>query len=283
MHKLLLLLFLVPLLVMNCVDCPAKPARSLNASISAEPDDVDRGVLGVRYAVAMDLLKKTHVIVMNVVPGGPAEAAGLKRGDRIVAIDGVQVKTLSVKGIGPRMKGAPDTILRLSVRRGLDDLELALTRGGLTKLPESAFKSRMIADAVTEEREARIKALCKSLSAIRPDVCAAIESGDFRNAEMQLQRALRANPSLRNAELLYALILDRTGKSNGAKELLENLVAKHPQWPDAWQSLALYYEARGDYTDSIVALKKAAVLVTDKDVEASIRQRISELSLRKKN
>jgi hypothetical protein len=280
MQKLFLPLFL--LLFIHPTDCVAKAPRTLDASISAEAGEADRGVLGVKYAVGMDMLKKTHVIVMNIVPGGPAEAAGLKKGDRIVAIDGVEVRALPLKGVGPKMAGAPNTVLHLTVKRGLDDLQITLTRGGLTKLPESAFKTRLIANAVNEDRDARIKSLCSSIAAKLPNLCATIEGGYYRDAETRLQRAIKADPDSLNEQLLYALILDRTGTSNTGEQLLEDLVARKPEWAEAWESLALSYEARGNYADAVEALKKAAVLVTDKDTETSIRQRIGELSIRGK-
>jgi hypothetical protein len=280
MYKLLALLLLVLFMFTNTADCAAKPARVLDASITADADDSDRGVLGVRYAVGMDMRKRTHVIVMNVVPGGPADEAGLKKGDRIVTINGVEVSYLSLKQVGPRMAGAPNTVLELTVKRGTEDVDITLTRGGLTKLPDGAFKSRMIANGIAEERDSRIKALCQEIKVAQPAACEAVEAKNWKEAETQLQRALKVDPNLSKEQLLYALILDRTGASNSAQALFENLVARNPQWTDAWLALALCYEARENYADSIAALKKAAVLATDKSVEASIRHHISELSAR---
>lgn len=262
----------------GAADCAAKPPRALDASVSSEPDDIDRGVLGVRYAVGLDIRMKVHVIVMDVVRGGPAEQAGLRKGDRIVEINGEEVRSLPMKAVGPRMRGAPNTVLHLKVKRGINEqVEIKLIRGGLSQLPDKDFRSRMMARASEDEREARIRAVCHSLAATHPDMCKIIEAGKYEEAEAALERAVRVDRGNLDVSLLYALILDQNGKPDRAQEIVENLVAGRPKWAEAWQTLALCHEEHGNIPEAINALKKAVMLVTDKQEEASIRHRIGEL------
>src|SRR5437868_6140559 len=104
----------IALLVFSGTTCGAatKDLRSYDASIKyhdagVEEDPKDRGVLGVRYAVGTDLLRKTHVIVVTVVKNGPADAATLHKGDRIIAINSTPVLSLKAKEVGPLMRGEP--------------------------------------------------------------------------------------------------------------------------------------------------------------------------------
>jgi len=67
--------------------------------------------------------------VMDVIPGGPAAAAGLKTGDRILAIDGRPVGKLSLAAVRVQFKSEPPgTKLRLRVQSGeqKQDVDLVL-------------------------------------------------------------------------------------------------------------------------------------------------------------
>lgn len=274
---LALLLILLP--VVSSFEASANPPRTYDASLTADPDDVDRGVLGVRYAVGTDIRFKTHVIVMNVVSGGPADQAGLKKGDRIVAIDGVEVYSMPNKSVGGHMRGAPNTVLRLRVKRGMnDELDIKLVRGGLSKLPDRGFRSRLMAHAVDEERDIRIRALCQDLAGTHPDMCALLNEGKFDEAEPVLERAVQIDRGQNlKVVLLYALVLDQNGKPQHARELIENIVTGRPKWAEAWESIALLDEEQGKFAEAIDELKKATMLVTDKQAEGTIRHHISEL------
>jgi carboxyl-terminal processing protease len=60
-----------------------------------------------------------NVTINEPYAGSPASKAGLRCGDEIVAIDGVQTKDLKIKESTDRMKGKPGTTVVFTVRKGL--------------------------------------------------------------------------------------------------------------------------------------------------------------------
>lgn len=66
--------------------------------------------------------------VIDVVPGAPAEQAGLKAGDKILAVDGRKASAeISLPDFRAALRGPIGTKVRLDVRRGDRRLALALT------------------------------------------------------------------------------------------------------------------------------------------------------------
>jgi carboxyl-terminal processing protease len=70
--------------------------------------------------VEVDFRNET-VIVISPIEGSPAERAGIRPGDRIVAIDGSPVRGRSMQDLIRRMRGKPGTTIVVSVSRGTED------------------------------------------------------------------------------------------------------------------------------------------------------------------
>jgi carboxyl-terminal processing protease len=69
--------------------------------------------------VGMVVSKRANVIfVVSVRKGGPAEEAGIRPGDYIMAIDGSGVEDKSILEVESLLRGAPDSTLKLSIFRG---------------------------------------------------------------------------------------------------------------------------------------------------------------------
>jgi carboxyl-terminal processing protease len=109
--------------------------------------------------------------VVAPIDGTPAAAAGLKPGDLITAVNGKTVEGLSLNDAVTEMRGPPNTILHLIVKRvGVDDpLVLTLTR---QIIHIETVKSRLIGDIgviriseFTEQTDSGLHAAMKSLRA----------------------------------------------------------------------------------------------------------------------
>ncbi|HMA97440.1 MAG TPA: S41 family peptidase [Polyangiaceae bacterium] len=74
--------------------------------------------------------REDRVTVIATMPNSPAEAAGLRSGDRIVAVDSVPITGIRAEAIIRRMRGAAGTKVRLTVRREgvAEPIQLTVTR-----------------------------------------------------------------------------------------------------------------------------------------------------------
>lgn len=61
-----------------------------------------------------------YVVVAEPYKDSPADRSGLKAGDKIVAIDGVDAKGFSTEEVSSRLKGDPNTTVNVTVERLLD-------------------------------------------------------------------------------------------------------------------------------------------------------------------
>ncbi len=74
-----------------------------------------------------------NVEVATVLPGGPAEGAGLKPGDRIEQVDGRDASALSVSETVQKLRGAEGTRVTVRVGRGKDQLDFTITRAKISR------------------------------------------------------------------------------------------------------------------------------------------------------
>ena len=72
------------------------------------------------------------VLVMQLLPGSPATRAGLKPGDRILAVDGTELRGLSLTQIVKLIRGPTGSTVKLYVQRQTREWTLPVVRGKLT-------------------------------------------------------------------------------------------------------------------------------------------------------
>lgn len=102
----------------------AAMARSLNSThtfISPSAPQFGQPYVGIGVTMSPDLT------VTDVFPGAPAEAAGLRLGDRILAVDGVSMEGLRAAEASAHIRGAAGSDLQISVRRGAQAEPISLT------------------------------------------------------------------------------------------------------------------------------------------------------------
>jgi carboxyl-terminal processing protease len=91
----------------------------------------DRTKTAQRAEVGMTVSKKYgYIIVVSVVPDGPAEKAGMRSGEIVEAIAGFSTRDMSVAQADMLVQGAPGTTVKMDVvRRGkTEPVEISLTR-----------------------------------------------------------------------------------------------------------------------------------------------------------
>ena len=74
-----------------------------------------------------------YVEVASVVEGGPAEASGMKAGDKIVAIEGRSAEGATVTDCVTKLRGAEGTRVDVTVERSGAQVELSITRARITR------------------------------------------------------------------------------------------------------------------------------------------------------
>ncbi|HLW59535.1 MAG TPA: S41 family peptidase [bacterium] len=86
-----------------------------------------------------------HWILSAVIPGAPADRAGVRRGDRVVQIDGVAVDGMDSPEIQGLFLGPPGTVMQMTVLRGTAQLPFVIGRAAVTR---PVADSRMINDEI---------------------------------------------------------------------------------------------------------------------------------------
>lgn len=75
------------------------------------------------------------VLVQRITPAGPADKAGLKVGDRVVAVNGVLIRS-TYQAVLPTMYKQPGDTVRYRVQREAGEIELTITLGGGVEVPQ---------------------------------------------------------------------------------------------------------------------------------------------------
>lgn len=111
-------------------------------------DRVNRDLESSFYGVGIQFqLMSDTICVVEIVPGGPAERAGMMAGDRIVAVDGRPMtgKKITTDDVLSTLRGDKDTNVTLTVRRSGSHkpLKFELTRG---EIPSKSVTASYMTD-----------------------------------------------------------------------------------------------------------------------------------------
>lgn len=93
-----------------------------------------QGTVGAVFAQQDD----GRLIVHEVPEGLAADKAGLRAGDEILLVEGIDVRQLDAKALHKHLSGDVGTTVRLTVVRGEEVLRLTLKRTPAKKRPKPA-------------------------------------------------------------------------------------------------------------------------------------------------
>ena len=96
--------------------------------------------VGVQFSVANDVC-----LISNVISGSPAEKAGIKGGDIIMAVDGASILGLDANSVAALIRGEKGTAVKLTVLRGNQELEFDVVRD---TVKETCVAYEMIDDKI---------------------------------------------------------------------------------------------------------------------------------------
>ena len=96
-------------------------------AVQAQHDSLGGNVVGIGVLLGQ---RGDHVVVISVFSHGPADAAGVKPGDQVVAVDGTNVETLAPEEIAPKVRGEEGSSVTLTVVRPStgERLDFTMTR-----------------------------------------------------------------------------------------------------------------------------------------------------------
>ncbi len=106
--------------------------------------EFNEGVSGSFVGLGIEITQEDgYVKIVSPIEGTPAYRAGLKSGDLITKIDDVNVRTLSLNESVKRMRGEPNTQVRLSIERKAESRSFTVT---ITRelIKTISVKSKMI-------------------------------------------------------------------------------------------------------------------------------------------
>jgi carboxyl-terminal processing protease len=145
-----------------------------------EAQAVDRSLSGsfVGIGVQVDSDSTDGAVIRSIIPNTPAEKAGLRRGDKIIAVDGTPTKGMAVDAVVSKVRGPEGQDVTLTIQRaGGADFDVTITRRkfdlplvswamvpgrdvAMIRLDQFATgATKAIEDAITKAKDAGAKAI----------------------------------------------------------------------------------------------------------------------------
>ncbi len=204
-------------------------------------DSLSGEIEGIGVTIT-ELEESGQVEVVNVMPGTPAEAAGLREGDIFIEVDGEDVTQLSYLELVTRVRGPAGSTVHLKMQRNDDEVEFDVVRARI-EIPNTEIE-------IFDDSIGYIKLLQFTA-----------------NARTDIERALEEI----NASELDGLIIDVRGNPGGylnsvlevTSGFLENGVIVYEQFSDETEQT---FTADGSYLGLEVPL---VILVDERSASAS--------------
>lgn len=101
--------------------------EGIGALVTTEDETAD----DPRAAACQIVSETCHVVIVSVLPGSPAERAGVQAGDEIVAVDGDGVIGRTFDTVTTEVRGPAGSAVTLTLRRGDADVVIEITRAAI--------------------------------------------------------------------------------------------------------------------------------------------------------
>lgn len=175
--------------------------------------------------------------VVAIMPGGPAQRAGLQPGDRFLTIEGVSARDLPIDQAQLRMRGEPGTQVHVALRRegSVDAIERAITR---ELIEVRAVDAKVLPDRIAYMRLRIFQE--SSADELRSALDKAVERCAPQGGVAGVLLDLRDNPGgLLSAAVLIAdeflehgVIVTTRGRNGSLlREQTANAAGTRPPWP----------------------------------------------------
>ncbi len=135
---------------------PKKAAEALKENVRGDFEGIGAILSG-----------EAGITVQEVLPGSPAETSGVRRNDRIIAIDGVPVLGLSLEAAIQRIRGPAGSSVALTILRETNEQELTIMRGKIlipTVAAASVSRMERVASAVAGAVQGALKDAAKQMA-----------------------------------------------------------------------------------------------------------------------
>ncbi len=111
---------------------PPQAFRETQRQVTGNPSFTG---IGVEITSQKDSSGAQSIFVANVFPGSPAAQAGLKRFDRLVAVDGQSLANKTTSDVSRLIRGTAGSSVTLTVQRGGQSMQLSVTRAAIQVPP----------------------------------------------------------------------------------------------------------------------------------------------------
>lgn len=253
---------------------------------------VGRGHLGMKFDGSK---------IVEVLPCMPAESVGIRKGDRLIAINLKDVEKAESTEINQLLEGEAGTKVRLTLLRGKEKRTIDLERGqntvgsvpqglspeeyyklGVAKRKKGLPNESRLAFSLAAKDQGLIGKLAKqelrselpihyvpySALNLNNQAYNLLKSGDFPAAKKLFRQCVNRYPNFEWPYLNLAIAINvLDGSLEEPEKLIRKVISINPNHTNAWIAMAMLAEQKGDLNKSKTCMQKARTLNPDADHE----------------
>jgi len=138
---------------------PAQPHQCAAPRAEGTPSGI--GIIGMSLDQRADGSGDPELFVDRVVPDGPAATAGIRPGDRILAIEGTPTRGMSIADAARRLRGQTDAAVALQIATGDRIRDVNIMRVAPSDLWNGSTTSRRSKDEAERVRPSDVAPAAK--------------------------------------------------------------------------------------------------------------------------